>query len=218
MTFLGKGEYEQSRKMGAHASRFDASYDLGISATLDGKGGIKFNFDTTNTVRVETTDGKEYYVNADLAEEYVDVAKNKGELIVQSIFNKRYGRGVNKTDNRGLVTSLNFFLESLGFSKTTLADYSARYRNLHGQDPDINALADIANGVVAFASGQETVENLSEEVAHIALEMYSNQADVIQAMVEVEFTPEYKEYSEYYRQKYSQFHEGLRLEEMVLRS
>lgn len=214
VTFFGKGEYTQSHKMGAHASKFDANYDLGVSSSLDGKGGIVFHFDTTDTVEVKTVDG-DYYVNTDLAGDYIAISKEKTNLVIQDIFNQRYGAEATKGKDAGLVTNLNFFLEGLGFSKTTLADYSTRFKNVHGADPDVKALADIANSVVAFGEGQETVENLSEEVAHIAIETYSNQADVMQAMVEVEFTPEYQEHAEYYRQKYSQFHTGLRLEEMV---
>jgi hypothetical protein len=111
--------------------------------------------------------------------------------------------------------SLMTFLENMGFSVTTLESYKKRYNTIYGKDPDINAIADIANRVVAFSNGQISIEDLSEEVAHIAIEAYSDQNSIIEALATAHLTPEYAQFSEYYRAKYKPFFEGVELEDQV---
>jgi len=107
-------------------------------------------------------------------------------------------------------------LNSLGFSTASMEEYTARYNAVHGKDPDIQALADIANQVVAFAKGQDTVENLSEETAHVLLEMYNDQNSILGALAVVHLTPEYAQFADFYRQKYaSESLQGVALEDKV---
>lgn len=111
--------------------------------------------------------------------------------------------------------SLFNFLESLGISSTTLSAYRKDYKTKYGQDPDIQAIADIANKVVAFSDGEIGIENLSEEVAHIAIEAFEDQNSIASMIAIAHLTPEYTQHSEYYRSKYAPFYEGVELEERV---
>jgi hypothetical protein len=108
-------------------------------------------------------------------------------------------------------------LKALGISTTTLESYKEKYKTKYGQDPSIQAIADLANQVVAFAEGQDTLENVSEETVHVLLEAYSEQASLIEALTEVAETEEYAEFSEQYRELYGKTLEGVELEERVRR-
>jgi len=66
----------------------------------------------------------------------------------------------------------------------------------YGKDPDIRALADIANQIVAV--DPSNLEDLSEEVAHVAIEMYSDQNSIISVLASVHNTPEYAEFYDQY--------------------
>jgi len=68
---------------------------------------------------------------------------------------------------------------------------------------------------VAFANGQIDESNLSEEVAHIALELYADQNSIAKQMAVVHLTEEYGQFADYYRQKYAPFFDGVELEDQV---
>lgn len=116
-----------------------------------------------------------------------------------------------------LKTQLMGLLKSLGISTTTILEYSKNYKQRHGVDLSVDALVDMANNVVAFAEGKDTVENLSEETAHIIIEAYTNQAEVEQAMEGIEETKEWQDFSSDYYDRYSKMYQGIELDRVVRR-
>ena len=117
---------------------------------------------------------------------------------------------------RDLRLTLMRGLETMGIEAMTMVDYIDRYNQRNGTDPNINALADIGNQVVAFARGQDTVENLSEETAHFIIEgADQNVVDTLLKLVEQ--TREYQEFVDQYRTKYGAKFSGRKLDDMVRR-
>lgn len=116
-----------------------------------------------------------------------------------------------------LKTQLMGLLKSLGISTTTILEYSKNYKQRHGVDLSVDALVDMANNVVAFAEGKDTVENLSEETAHIIIEAYTNQAEVEQAMEGIEETKEWQDFSSDYYDRYAKMYQGTELDRVVRR-
>jgi hypothetical protein len=106
-------------------------------------------------------------------------------------------------------------LSKLGISTTTIKDYFERYKNVHGTEPNVMSVADLANQVIAFAQGQDTIENLTEETVHVLLEAYNEQASLMEALIEVAETPEYAEFAEMYRGLYGKTLQGTALEDKV---
>ena len=132
------------------------------------------------------------------------------------LFSKAKTNLENRTDKDLKVVLLNS-LSKLGISTLSISEYVTKYRQKNGADPDVNALADIANQVIAFAEGQDSVENLSEETAHFIIEGYHNQQAINEILPQVEQTPEWSQYSELYKNKYGQYYSGEKLTEVVRR-
>lgn len=110
-----------------------------------------------------------------------------------------------------LLTTLN----KLGVKTTSISNYISNYNTRQSVDPSVEALSDIANSVVAFAEGQETIDNLSEETAHFIVESFSDQ-DLIEGLLpQVEATDEWKQHNGRYYNKYSENFEGLELDKIV---
>jgi hypothetical protein len=220
--FQGKGEYKSTKFNSAKQVKYDHSIDLG-------RGGVKVFEDGTLTFPAEggfslaqNPDGSFESVRTEDIPNLLSTRepKNKVELVSEYLADlmvkqtQRVSvRNVDKSSD--LLISMNNFLSDLGFTTTTLENYRESYNNRHGNDPDVQALADMANKVLAFSTGEATVEQMSEEVAHVAIEFYSDQTSIASALSNIHVTEEYKTYNEFYRNKYSQFYEGVELEEQV---
>lgn len=223
--YQGKGEYQTTRVVNA----IKVSDDL---AAETGNGRVKVLSD--GTIEMEFSNGYSEVVNKDGSTDVVrtenipqylkdnpDVA-NATDLMIEytvvhdnprPIDSPSETTGTTKnSDTKVIKKSLLGFLESLGFTATTLEAYNNNYRTKYGKDPDVSALADLANKVVAFRDGRISLEDLTEEVAHIAIEAYNDQNSIEEALKNVHLTPEYEEFYEYYKQKYSPFFEGEALE------
>jgi hypothetical protein len=223
--FQGKGEFPETRLGMSRATKLNAALDLGA-------GNVKIFPDGTFTMEIddnlvitESAFGEDGVINIaevpnavkddptiqnriDIINEYIAKMNNPRKLDKDSIVPEQI-------DEEGLKNNLLNFLKGLGFSTTSLDSYIANYNTKYGQDPDVLALTDIANKIVAFANGDMKIEDLSEEVAHIAIEAYSDQNSLVSAIASIHLTAEYKEFSEYYRSKYAPFYEGFALEEQV---
>jgi hypothetical protein len=213
-----KGEFPESKYAMATLARMQSKRILGTGSAKATRNGTLILNREEETFIAEMPDGTLEAVKAKELPNYIGRALNSFELA--NILNT-YTRPVSRKqqpktiDESELKNTLLAFLASMGFSTTTLQNYQKRYNTVFGKDPDILALTDISNKVVAFAQGQETVVNMSEEVAHIAIEAYSDQNSILEALTEVANTKEYQEFSEYYRTKYAPFYKGLELEEQV---
>lgn len=221
----GKGEFTETRVGLARVFANNAAIELGAGNVKIRKDGtIDDNIQNDDVAVVSFKDGRKEVMSWDDVFK-IDNADNVDgfpSLVVAAMI--KTGRVYNETQSsdsgisnevKSLSIKLNNFLKSLGFSVTTLEAYRKRYNTVYGQDPDINAIADIANKVVAFADGKLSIENLSEEVAHIAIEAFNDQNSIDDALKLVENTPEYSMHKDYYTEKYKDFYEGEELDRHV---
>jgi hypothetical protein len=225
--FKGKGEFTTTRIVTAIKVADDLAAETGngrVKMYDDGTMEVEFAKGYTEvdkpdgTVEVIRTENIPEYLaenpeveNAtDLMIEYTVLHNNPRPLTAES----RKKESV-ESDIPKLHKSLQNFLKSLGFSTTTLEKYRENYRTKYGKDPDINALADLTNKIVAFKDGRIPLEDLSEEVAHIAIEAYNDQASINEVLQNIHLTPEYEEFYEYYKSKYSPFFKGEKLENRI---
>ncbi len=215
--YQGKGEFEESRHAMAKAFKFNAMIDAGIgNVRIKKNGEIEIDFPTSQVIAIK--DGKKETVT--IEEVFDKDYDNRAELLseyyrktIRPLVSKEKPKPV--LNVKATIQSLYSFLENIGFNKITLENYRKNYNNRYGEDPDINALTDIANRVVAFKEGEIPLDQLTEEVAHIAIEAYSDQNSIVSALANVHLSPEYNQHAAYYRQKYSPFYEGFELEEQV---
>jgi hypothetical protein len=220
--YKGEGQYDITQLASARAAKFEALVELGAGNTkineLDGT--IEFPFTEGYTIAI-TKEGDKLIKIEDIPNELNGVENQVALLATHGLVtNKlrplRSGMpAVEKQDDKGLRQSLLNFLANMGFELSTLENYRKNYNTKYGVDPDINAIADMANKVVAIAEGVDLTEELVEEVAHIAIEAYAEQASIVGALALVDLTPEYKQWADTYRAKYAEFAEGVELEDKV---
>lgn len=222
--YMGKGEFATTRNWTASVavSELEGRFGRGEYEVFeDGSFTVKVDKDFTE---VTGKDGKKRVVrkvdipklvqDGELADpvipmiEYINEFDNPRPVDRDKPVSKK-----TKTDEQGIKAGLLSFLKGIGFSTTTLENYRKNYNTKYGEDPSIRALADIANQVVAV--DPSNISDLSEEVAHIAIEMYSDQNSIAAALASVHNTPEYSEFYDRYKEKYSEFYEGVELEDQV---
>ena len=216
----GKGTLSRTIEISSRIFEQNLEEQLQTTAKVREDGAISI----TEENKIITVNLKDGNVLAVSEEDFPEVikrrdVKNKPELILQfeNLTNRSFKPGAVKPVDKSAIhiKSLKTFLSSLGFSATSLEAYSKAYNNRHGKDPDVSALIDLANRVVAIAEGGNQMELMSEEVAHLAVETYNDQSSILGALTDIHLTPEYNEWAELYRQKYSEQFEGLALEEAV---
>ena len=241
--FQGEGQYDITKKASAYGIKIASMIELGEGNTIANEDGtVEFAFDKDYVVGV-TKDGTKMIRIEDIPTE-ANQLENKIDLLAANTLATstirplmRGQKPAVKGEDRALKQSLLNFLANMGFELSTLESYRKNYNTRYGIDPDINAIADMANKVVAIAEEQKLLdklksegvelseeerkriekvtEELLEEVAHIAIEAYSEQASIVGALSEVDSTPEYTEWADQYRAKYSEFYEGIELEDQV---
>ena len=222
--FVGKGEFDTTRYFTAKVAISELESGLGkgeYTLSPDGTFTAELNDDY---VELETVDGENIVaLKKDVPQLIKDGKLAKPiQAAIEYTLEFDHPRPVDKdktvsektnTDVKGIQAGLLNFLKSLGFSTTTMEEYRKRYNTKYGKDPDIRALADIANQIVA--GDISNIDDLSEEVAHVAIEMYSDQNSIASALASVHNTPEYSEFYTQYKEKYSEFYEGVELEDQV---
>lgn len=223
--YSGKGEFPSTRKFTANMAVNELLEQLGQGTyevdnhgkfTIKGynKGYTEVKDNDGNTVIVETKEipnlvregkiGNALQANLD----YIHEFDNPRPFEADEKVNDKP-----KVDQTALHSGLMNFLKSLGFSTATMEEYRKRYNTKYGKDPDIAAIADIANQIVA--GDLTNIDNLSEEVAHIAIEMYNDQKSIAGVLASIHTTEEYAEFYDQYKEKYSQFYEGVELEDQI---
>lgn len=215
--FQGKGSFSEVRKVMAQAAKFEAVASLGNGRTKvnnDGTFEIEFVKDTTIA---EYKDDQKIVEVKDIPSIIEDPSlQNRVDLLIQyEALKDSTEPFVESAEVKPLLDSLYSFLNSMGFTNTTLEEYRKNYNTKYGKDPDILAISDMANKVVAIARGADVSAELTEEVAHIAIEAFAEQNSIAAALATVHLTPEYKEHAPYYTEKYAPFHSGIELEDKV---
>jgi hypothetical protein len=223
----GKGEYTTSRVVNATFAADAFMAELGSAKVkVLNDGTIEMEFANGYSL-VEKEDGQTEVIRTEFIPEYLREnpnVSNKVELVTQYVIEHNNPRPLDvapvkanptNSDLKSLETSLFAFIKSLGFTTTTLENYKKNYRTKYGKDPDIQALIDLSNKVVAFKEGNISIEDLTEEVAHLAIEAFSDQQSIEDAIKNVHFHPEYAEFYEFYLGKYAPFFKGEALERQV---
>jgi hypothetical protein len=151
-----------------------------------------------------------------LAREYEYLDAVVATIYVQTYNHERpvydYGR-----QESTLKVAMLDILESLGVSVTSISDYLEKYRLKHGTDVPSHGLADMANRIVALASGEDTA-TLTEETAHFVVETFGDQQAIDAVLPDVASTEEYKANAETYRAIYrKQYGDEAEVERMVRR-
>jgi hypothetical protein len=105
------------------------------------------------------------------------------------------------TPENVLQENLLNLLSQLGIKTVSLDRYKASYENRNGVPVTAVALADIANKVIAFSSGQVTQDTLTEEVSHFIIEALDQEA--IQPLLDnINKTEEWAEHAQHYFELY----------------
>lgn len=221
--FQGKGEFTDTKIGMAVLFKNNAKNDLAMgNVSVDKNTGAVTMESSGNYVLAENTNGSYTFLEVDEVGARANDFENASELKATHDYIKGKYRSTNQktkatvqTSNSAIARALQNFLQSLGFTQMSLEAYRKRYNTIYGKDPDIQAMADISNRVIAYANGQISIDRLSEEVAHVAIEAYSDQNSILSALASVHLTPEYAQYSEYYRAKYAPFFKDVALEDQV---
>lgn len=101
-------------------------------------------------------------------------------------------------------------LNSMGVKTVSLDNYRSRFDG----EPSAEALADIANKIVAFKDGNVALEDLTEETAHFIVE--ATEANQLEDLLRnVHRTSEWTQFEESYRDIYSKKYSGAELEQVV---
>jgi len=226
----GAGNLASMIEFNAQLVRGEAIRELGLES-------VKVNIDGTLTLTEQSTDielqGKNGSTKMTFDEmqeklenkEFEALDKKYDGMVGVAYYvfrktNELFGRPAPSQDPRtdkDLKVILLNTLSKLGISTLSISDYVTKYKQKNGADPDVQALADISNQVIAFAEGQDTVENLTEETAHFVVEGYHDQEAINNVLPQVEGTQEWVQYSELYFNKYGEHYTGDKLVEVVRR-
>lgn len=118
--------------------------------------------------------------------------------------------------NEELVKNLVSLLKNMGVSVVSMTNYITNYNLRHGVNPNAEALADVANQVVAITAGQETVENLLEETVHFIVEALP-QEKIENVLRNIDKSEEYKQNYQIQKAIYESEYSGEELENVVRR-
>jgi hypothetical protein len=105
-------------------------------------------------------------------------------------------------------------LNKLGIKTMGISEYVSKYTIKNGVEPTAQALIDIANRVIAFQGNQISVEDLTEETAHLIVEGWNSQ-EIENLLRNIHKTEEWAELSEQYREIYSKNYSGEELETVL---
>lgn len=191
---------------------FESSTGTRVKVFPDGT----FNIETPSEfITLELTNGENLVLNKEEALTYLQNNNNvvNRDVVVYATLSGILAKEITLDKNttvseKVLMKSAMSFMNSLGFSAITMEEYRKAFKNRHGEDLEVVSLVDLANKIVAISEGQNVVDNVTEEMAHIAVEAYSDTNSIASALVEVESTPEYNEYASVYRNKYKEQYEN----------
>lgn len=105
-------------------------------------------------------------------------------------------------------------LNKLGVRTMGITDYLEKFNIKNGVDPSAQALADIANRIVAFQGGEISTADLTEETSHFIVEGWDI-SQIENLLRNIHKSEEWAEFSDQYRQTYSEKYSGEELEQVV---
>jgi len=219
--FQGKGAYVPDRRGTARLFQEDFQAQTGIAAKVNQDGTIEIA-SNPDFVTAEKSDGSTQVVHISEIEGLMDQKNitNKAQLLaVSSNFltaTLNSPNAVTTASEQNYARRLQSFLQSLGISVMSMEDYNKGSSTRHGYDPSVQGLVDLDNRVLAIAEGVDATDVITEEVSHLAIAAYADQNSIAAALSEVIDHPEYAQWAQIYRQKYSeQYSDPLELEDAV---
>ena len=132
--------------------------------------------------------------------------RQREEAIEANYSNKAFvDRSKILTDPQKKVLSNRFdaILNRLGFRVMGMEEYRNNYRAKNGVPLGAKGLADISNRIIAIADGVDINEVLNEELSHVLVEAYADQATINEILPEVENTDMWQQHSAKYYEIYS---------------
>ena len=120
----------------------------------------------------------------------------------------------NKESDVNLFNKLKAFSEKIGVSVIKLDSYIQNYEQRFGTPATVKGVADMMNSVIAL-SNDANVGDFVEEVAHFAIEYYTDREIVQKMMESVDQTEAYQREAAIYRNRYSKQASGEQLENKV---
>lgn len=113
-----------------------------------------------------------------------------------------------------LQVKLMALLKEMGVKSTSIADYVTKYGIKNGLPPSAQALADLANNVIAFKDGVVQADDLLEETAHFIVAQ-TPEAEKADLKRNIHKSSEWVEFQASYREIYGQTYSGEELEDIV---
>lgn len=145
--------------------------------------------------------------NQELAQQFEDadmiaVSNAVRETILDRTFGDNVVEPLQATlSENDLKVRLLSLLEKMGVKTMSISDYVTNYSRRNGVEPSANALADMANQIIAFKNGEIELSALTEETAHFIVEAW-NQEDISDLLRNIDKTYEWAQFSNIYRELY----------------
>lgn len=227
LLYQGEGQYSETKKASAQGVKFSTIVNLGVgNVEIFPDGTLDIKFPTNTVIAISETDAKVVRLEDKPSELY-----NYDNFIQLSAAHAISKNGLRplaksaktnvKKEDQALVNSLRNFLKEMGFEETVLSKYFEKHIAKYGKSPNVSALADMSERIVAIAEGlneRELADNLTEEVAHIALEALAEKNSLVGILANIHFTEEYKENYNTYKEAYSklpQYKDPMALEDAI---
>jgi len=209
---------------GENQMRKNVSLDLLANSAMTNLGSLGVEVSGT-TVRLNenlgkttvfTKAGERKIIDAqELDELSIDELKSRYENYEEIFAEREYKRNVPlyrerdeseapetvKTDEE-IKLSLYKLLKNMGVTVTSITNYTEKFQIRNSVPIQAEALADIAQRVIAFQTGQETLSNLTEETIHFIVEALP-QERLENVLRNIDKSEEYKEFAQTYREVYS---------------
>lgn len=209
LLYQGEGQYPESQKASATGIQFSAKFDHPMATvevlddgTLDiifpTDVAIAYSQEDARIVRIQDKPSKlsSYDNFIELSAAHA-ISKNGLRPAINSAKPKV------RDEDKALVSSLRNFLKDMGFEESVLSKYFEKHAAKYGKLPSVTALSDMSEKIVAIATGENYTDDLTEEVAHIALEALAEKNSLVDILTNIHFTEEYKENYETYKGLYS---------------
>ena len=209
LIFQGEGQYPESRKASAQGVKTSIIFNLGIgNIDMFSDGTLDIHFPTNTVIAISESDAKVVRLEDKPTNLYA--YDNFIQLSAAHAISKNGLRPLTKVaksnikkEDQALVNSLRNFLKDMGFEESAMSKYLEKHAIKYGKTPSVSALADMAEKIVAISEGADIADNLTEEVAHIALEALAEKNSLVGILANIHFTEEYKENYETYKVAYS---------------
>lgn len=126
---------------------------------------------------------------------------DKVNEIVSNVQNTPFGQPKAILTDKALKDRLFNLLEKIGIKTTTFEEYVRKFNIKNGIEPSAEALADIANQVIAFREGTLDIGSLTEETAHFIVEGWE-ESEISDLMKNIHKTATYQQFGQQYREIY----------------